>query len=60
MDSVITITFGEVAENHVGMQKIGSKYDKGFSKIELETISDEFKSDSYLYYLNDYLPNGMN
>ena len=31
-----TLTFGDQAENHVGMQKIGSLASEGFSKEELE------------------------
>ena len=28
---VITITFGDAAENHQGMEQIGSLHEKGFS-----------------------------
>jgi hypothetical protein len=38
MNKVITITLGEVAENHVGMQKIGTKSEKGFDIDKLITI----------------------
>jgi hypothetical protein len=27
--STITLTFGDMAENHVGMEKLGSMVDKG-------------------------------
>jgi hypothetical protein len=30
--STITITFGDQAENHRGMQKIGKMEEKGYSK----------------------------
>lgn len=32
----ITITFGEVCENHVGMQKVGALAARGFSKEDLD------------------------
>lgn len=36
--TTITITFGDVAENHVGMQKIGTMSDKGFELSDLKDI----------------------
>lgn len=36
--SAITITFGDVAENHVKMQKIGKLAEKGFSTEDLVSI----------------------
>ena len=38
----ITLTFGDVAENHVGMQKIGKKASKGFSVKDLLVIKNRF------------------
>jgi len=35
MISVITLTFGDAAENHVGMEQLGKKADKGFSYDDL-------------------------
>lgn len=41
--STITITFGDVAENHIGMQKIGKLAKKGIQFDELKSIEDHFK-----------------
>jgi len=41
-EETITITFGDVAENHVGMEKIGEMQTKGFSLEELELIYDAY------------------
>lgn len=41
-EETITITFGDVAENHVGMEKIGDLQNKGFSQQDLELIWDGF------------------
>ena len=43
-DGSITITFGDVAENHVGMEKIGSLATEGFTAEELASMSEEFAS----------------
>eukprot|EP00030_Apusomonadida_sp_AF-17_P007619 a842174_22.p2 GENE.a842174_22~~a842174_22.p2 ORF type:complete len:299 (-),score=18.09 a842174_22:335-1189(-) len=42
--SVITITFGDAAENHVGMQKLGRLAESGFSVEELVAIDKELTS----------------
>lgn len=42
MTETITLTFCDCAENHVGMEQIGSKLNKGFSKEELKTIKKYF------------------
>ncbi len=41
--STITLTFGDMAENHVGMEKLGSMVDKGqgFQVAELEKIQKD-------------------
>lgn len=39
---VITITFGDVAENHARMQKIGTLADRGFTIPELFSASEAF------------------
>lgn len=39
----ITITFGDVAENHVGMQKIGEKVEEGFTIAEMERFQQRLK-----------------
>jgi hypothetical protein len=43
-DSCITITFGDQAENHKGMQIIGKKADKGFSIDDLLDAKRNFES----------------
>lgn len=40
---MVTITFGDVAENHVGMQQIGTKSQKGFDLADLKYIERMFK-----------------
>jgi alkylated DNA repair dioxygenase AlkB len=40
---MITITFGDVAENHVGMQQIGTKSQKGFDLADLKYIERMLK-----------------
>lgn len=55
--SCITITFGEVIENHVGMQKVGKLAKCGFNIVDLENIKDFFCNLDYEYdlcYLNEY------
>ena len=55
----ITITFGDQAENHAGMQKIGKMQDSGFSIEDLQNISKlmgEKGLDSELIELNNFLP----
>lgn len=43
----ITITFGDVAENHVGMEKIGHKRLFGFSRFELEWVKSDVSEKGY-------------
>lgn len=55
----ITLTFGEVAESHVGMQKIGEMDDRGFSYSEIKRADKYFSSrgcETLLIHLNDFLP----
>lgn len=40
--TTITITFGDVAENHFGMQQIGSLAEQGFTLDELKQIKAHF------------------
>ena len=40
--SCITITFGDQAENHKGMQIIGNVADNGFSISDLELAKQKF------------------
>jgi alkylated DNA repair dioxygenase AlkB len=54
----ITITFGDVAENHVGMQKLGVEAPVGFSLEDLQFAEKYFKERgnvTELHFLNDCL-----
>lgn len=42
--STITITFGDVAENHVGMQKIGVETTEGFTIEDLKAAQRSFEA----------------
>ena len=46
-DICVTITFGDVAENHVGMQKIGNMRDAGFTTAELMLAKSRYESFDY-------------
>lgn len=57
MQSCITITFGDCAENHVGMQKLGEKSNKGLTLEELELIQQHFTNSELVNLtINDYEP----
>ena len=59
LQSTVTLTFGDCAENHVGMQQIGAISDTGFTIAELQSAMELFKAkgcDASLVDLNDYLP----
>jgi len=43
MKKVYTITFGDVAENHAKMQKIGTLHEKGYSVEKLKKIDEKLK-----------------
>lgn len=56
--NTITITYGDQAENHVGMQKIGSLAPTGFSLGELQQTKEKFEAlgcNCELVILNDAL-----
>lgn len=56
--STITITFGDQAENHRGMQKIGKIQERGYDKEELLLAKSVFEKRGYvceLVNLNDHL-----
>lgn len=58
----ITITFGDVAENNIGMEKIGKIAKKGFSIDELKETRSRFKKEGYqceLINLNKALPKNV-
>jgi len=46
-NSCITITFGDVAENHVGMEKIGKMAEDGFEIEELEEAKKKFEKKGF-------------
>jgi len=57
--STVTLTFGEVAESHVGMQKLGAMAEDGFTHDDLVLAQDYFRArsiDTVLVRLNDMLP----
>lgn len=45
--SSITITFGDQAENHVGMQKIGKMAEQGFTIQQLQDAKTKFENLGY-------------
>ena len=51
--SCITITFGDQAENHKGMQIIGNASDNGFSIDDLKLAKQKFESKGVQCYLID-------
>lgn len=60
--STITITFGDRAENHVGMQMIGEAATTGFSTEDLLQAGRQFQAAGFhceLYRINDMLPPGV-
>lgn len=59
MKMTVTLTFGDQAENHVGMQKIGEMANRGFSIRDLKKAQTKFNEDGFeteLINLNDALP----
>lgn len=58
MNETITITFGDQAENHVGMQMIGKSSENGFSLLDLQCMESWAKDrnlDTELIHMNKYL-----
>jgi len=45
MNKTYTITFGDVAENHARMQKIGTLHEKGFTCEQLEELKQKMESE---------------
>lgn len=41
MHHTVTLTFGDCAENHVGMQRLGQASEHGYSKSDLEKIREK-------------------
>lgn len=59
MASTITITYGEVCENHAGMQKVGTECESGFELEDLERGQAYFEAkgcECEMIRLNDLLP----
>jgi hypothetical protein len=57
-EGTMTLTFGDVAESHVGMQKIGKMADNGFSLKDLQRASLYYESKGYktiIINLNEYI-----
>jgi len=57
-----TLTFGDVAENHTGMQQIGDLAEHGFTKENLEQVKayfDNLNVTTKLIHLNKYLPDSI-
>lgn len=57
-----TLTFGDQAENHAGMQKIGTPASAGFTVDELQTITDTLKGQGltvWLFSLPSLLPESI-
>ena len=58
MNQTFTITFGDQAENHKGMQKIGELSEEGFDKKDLLKIKKWFTvagAKCKIIHVNDYL-----
>ena len=55
----MTLTFGDVAESHVGMQQLGQMAKRGFNHkelIEAQQYFEERGCKTFLLHLNDFLP----
>ena len=53
-----TITFGDVAENHARMQKIGTLHENGYSLETLQKVHEQLTSEGVtceLYALHQYV-----
>ena len=55
----VTLTFGDCAENHVGMEQIGERSEVGFNLKELQKAQEKFEDkdcDTVLVNLVEQLP----
>ena len=55
----VTLTYGDVAESHAGMQNIGKKSKRGFSLADIQRADAFFKErgcETVIIHLNDFLP----
>ena len=55
-NETITLTFGEIIENHVGMEKIGTSR-KGYAYEELKSIHEKFSDTTEFVKLHKWLKN---
>lgn len=58
LKKTFTITFGDQAENHVGMQKLGKLLKEGFNIIDIENMFNVFREkgyDAHIYVMKDLL-----
>ena len=58
----VTLTFGDVAESHQGMQQIGNMAETGFSYDDLLKAQTYFRSqgcETFIIRLNDWLPKSV-
>lgn len=58
--NAVTITFGDQAENHVGMQKIGEKRDVGYNLNDFKDIINKCKDLGIVTELIDLKQNAIN
>jgi hypothetical protein len=59
LNKAVTITYGDVCENHIGMQKLGKETCRGFSKKELLDAKARFEklgNKCEYHDLNEFLP----
>jgi hypothetical protein len=62
MNATITLTFGDQAENHVGMQKIGKLAEEGLSIGDLKEVKARYEAHGFkceLVNLNTVLPSEL-
>ena len=61
-NGTITLTYGEVAESHVGMQLIGTMCERGFCKTEMLKTKETFEKlgcKTVMINLNEFLPSDV-
>lgn len=62
MNTTLTLTFGDICENHVGNQQIGKDADEGLNYEDITNIKEYYDSlgcECILYDLKDLLENKM-
>jgi alkylated DNA repair dioxygenase AlkB len=58
--TTITVTFGDQAENHVGMEKLGNLASEGFRLEELENAKDWFEEKGIVVEITNLSNNDLN